>query len=52
MKPPNFAVKDLEKVKQKRYELKTIEVEKEKEKAIKEEKIEKFRTIQHEKRLI
>lgn len=39
LKPSNFAVKDLEKIKQKRYELKNIEDEKEKEKAMKEEKI-------------
>jgi hypothetical protein len=32
--------------------LKTIETEREKEKAIKEERVEKFKTIQHEKRLV
>ena len=52
LKPSTYALKDLDKVKQKRYEMKTIELNSSILKARKEERLEKFMTIQHEKRLV
>ena len=47
LKPSTYALKDLDKVKQKRYEMKTIELNSSIMRARKEEKMEKFMTIQH-----